>query len=367
MNLRTNPMRARASANAMPRNMVVRTVPSISGCRAIAWMALPTIRPMPTPGPMAARPYPTEPSALLRSPVTPEPLAAATTWITLPMSSFFLPGAPTERSVLEMDGLGDVHRGQNREDVGLEHRHQHLERGERDETDERQRREHGLVDAAVVNDQQLVDHDREDREQHVPRGHVREESDRQREGAHQEDREELDRDDEELQRHRNARRVDRLPDVALPLVLEADDDEDQPRDQRQEQRDREARRRREVDDRDDRPDVDEEDPEEERREVRRPLLGLLGADRLQADVLFDELVAGLREVLESGRHERLLPGAQAEDEDADGRRDERHERRLVEREDRVRAEDVAPVEDLVEAREELRDHVFTCLFRSALR
>src|SRR5436309_13928175 len=37
--------------------MVVRIVPCISGWRAIAWMALPTTRPMPMPGPMAAAPY----------------------------------------------------------------------------------------------------------------------------------------------------------------------------------------------------------------------------------------------------------------------------------------------------------------------
>ena len=49
-------MSASASANAMPRNIVVRTRPAISGWRAIACTELPTMRPMPTPGPMAARP-----------------------------------------------------------------------------------------------------------------------------------------------------------------------------------------------------------------------------------------------------------------------------------------------------------------------
>ena len=40
MNARTNPNRASASVKAMPRNMVVRTMPADSGCLAIAVMAL---------------------------------------------------------------------------------------------------------------------------------------------------------------------------------------------------------------------------------------------------------------------------------------------------------------------------------------
>ena len=38
----TKPMRASASVKAMPRNMVVRTMPAASGWRAMAVMALPT-------------------------------------------------------------------------------------------------------------------------------------------------------------------------------------------------------------------------------------------------------------------------------------------------------------------------------------
>ena len=52
----TNPIRASASVKAMPRNMVVRTMPAASGWRAMAVMALPTTMPMPMPGPMAAAP-----------------------------------------------------------------------------------------------------------------------------------------------------------------------------------------------------------------------------------------------------------------------------------------------------------------------
>jgi hypothetical protein len=41
---------------AMPRNMVVRTMPAASGWRAMAVLALPTTMPMPMPGPMAGPP-----------------------------------------------------------------------------------------------------------------------------------------------------------------------------------------------------------------------------------------------------------------------------------------------------------------------
>ena len=56
MNASTKPNSASASVNAIPRNIVVRTVPADSGWRAIAVMALPTTMPMPMPGPMAAPP-----------------------------------------------------------------------------------------------------------------------------------------------------------------------------------------------------------------------------------------------------------------------------------------------------------------------
>src|SRR5919108_274248 len=56
MKARTNPISARASVKAIPRNIVVRTMPAASGWRAMASMARPTTSPMPIPGPMAARP-----------------------------------------------------------------------------------------------------------------------------------------------------------------------------------------------------------------------------------------------------------------------------------------------------------------------
>ena len=55
---RTNPISASASVKAIPKNIVVLTIPAASGCLAIACTALPSINPIPIPGPIAASPYP---------------------------------------------------------------------------------------------------------------------------------------------------------------------------------------------------------------------------------------------------------------------------------------------------------------------
>ena len=50
------PMRASDSVSAKPIHIRPVTRPAASGWRAIDSIVLPKIRPMPTPGPMAARP-----------------------------------------------------------------------------------------------------------------------------------------------------------------------------------------------------------------------------------------------------------------------------------------------------------------------
>jgi hypothetical protein len=52
----TKPIKARASVKAIPKNIVVRTMPADSGCRAMDEIALPTTVPIPIPGPIAAKP-----------------------------------------------------------------------------------------------------------------------------------------------------------------------------------------------------------------------------------------------------------------------------------------------------------------------
>src|SRR5256885_9361011 len=122
MKARKNPKRASASVKAVPRNIVVRTMPADSGCRAMAVMALPTTRPMPMPGPMAAPPY-TMPRPTAVRPWTSSPFCwAARTW----SNGVLL-------LVLGVHGAADVHGGQDREDERLQHGHQQLEAEEGDE------------------------------------------------------------------------------------------------------------------------------------------------------------------------------------------------------------------------------------------
>src|SRR5262245_37293014 len=123
MNASTNPNSASASVNAMPRNIVVRTVPADSGWRAIAVMALPTTRPMPMPGPMAAPPY------TMPRPIAVRPFVLSVTvwawasrrwsratWVLLLVLS-----------VLGVHGTADVHGGEDREDERLQEADEDLE------------------------------------------------------------------------------------------------------------------------------------------------------------------------------------------------------------------------------------------------
>src|SRR5438874_8089754 len=133
MKARTNPNRASASVKAMPRNIVVRTMPADSGCRAMAVMALPTTMPIPIPGPMAAPPYTMpRPTAVRPFSNSPESCVAkkcsgASRCNSTCFSLLF------EQLVVGMHGSTDVHGRENREDVGLQERDQQLEDREGDE------------------------------------------------------------------------------------------------------------------------------------------------------------------------------------------------------------------------------------------
>ena len=56
MNGATRPISASASVSEKPIHMYSEMRPVASGCRAMASIAWPKTRPMPMPGPMAARP-----------------------------------------------------------------------------------------------------------------------------------------------------------------------------------------------------------------------------------------------------------------------------------------------------------------------
>src|SRR6476659_9319826 len=102
-------------------------------------MALPTTRPMPMPGPMAAAPY-TMPRPMAVRPLVGSDEAwarrkcSSTTWV-------LLVGVLSVRGV---HGDVDVHGREDGEDERLEEAHQHLEARHRDQQRERERRnDHG--------------------------------------------------------------------------------------------------------------------------------------------------------------------------------------------------------------------------------
>src|SRR5450631_1070130 len=108
---RTKPNRASASVNAMPRNMVVRTMPADSGWRAMAVMALPTTMPMPIPGPIAAAPYP------IPAPTAPRPFRTSFEPMTTSVAAM---GRVTRiLLVLGVHGGAQIDAGQDGEDERL--------------------------------------------------------------------------------------------------------------------------------------------------------------------------------------------------------------------------------------------------------
>src|SRR5205823_5108263 len=114
MNARTAPIRASTSVKAMPRIMVVCRRFAISGWRAWPSTVLPTMKPMPMPGPIVDRPYP------IRLTLPPTPAAAARIAATRCIPSPF-------SLMLFAHGQGDVDGGEQREHVRLHRRDEDLE------------------------------------------------------------------------------------------------------------------------------------------------------------------------------------------------------------------------------------------------
>ena len=108
-------------------------------------------------------------------------------------------------------------------------------------------------------------------EQQVAGEHVGEEPDRERERPGDEDRDELDRRHQDVDRPSGTPggKHDVLEVADEALVLDADEVVDHPDQQRQEHRQRDAGVHRHLDDRDDLPDVADEDEAEQRQQERR--------------------------------------------------------------------------------------------------
>src|SRR5215218_8815057 len=155
---------------------------------------------MPMPGPMAARPYakPAPIAALAAFWSSAESPAWATRTESDSMwwcSCVLMGGELVGGSVLGVGGETDVHRGEDREDVGLQDADEHLERGEEQQHRERQDRHRLEQELLRLGEQHGVRQQRECDEQHVPGEHVGEESDGQAERAQDDVREELDEAD----------------------------------------------------------------------------------------------------------------------------------------------------------------------------
>src|ERR671919_211440 len=305
MNVRTNPNRASASVNAIPRNIVVRTIPAASGCRAMASTAFPTRYPMPMPGPMAPRPN-TRPL-----PMTP---TSPSTWATKAPTCESSSPMALPSLVLGVHGPGDVDGGQDREDVGLEHGHQHLEPDERDRQRERRdgERDRGRLGQQVRGPQE------EDGQDQVAGHHVRQESDGQRERPNQERGDELDRRQEDVDRFGDPRREQCVLQIGGALGSDPGHVEQRPDEEGQEGGDGDTAVHRELDARDDPEEVADQDEREHRGQEGDPRPPLL-ADHLDGDLLADEVDDRLDKVPDASRNQCPATRRHDEEDDDDGR------------------------------------------------
>src|SRR5207253_39431 len=168
MNRPTNPISASTSVNAMPRIMVVCSRAASSGWRACPSTVLPTMMPMPIPGPIAERPYPI---------MLTLPLIAASEETTSPIVCSTC--MPFSLLVLFYGGQTDVRRREQREHVRLDGGDEDLQADADDPADERDHREHRGHGVA----EQVRRSDERDHEQEVPGEEIREQPDRERERA----------------------------------------------------------------------------------------------------------------------------------------------------------------------------------------
>src|SRR5436305_7531265 len=337
---RTNPNRASASVKAMPRNIVVRATPAASGWRDIAVMALPTTRPIPMPGPMAAPPY-TMPRPTAVRPFWSSPgswAANINRWCTnTPPSALF------GSLMLWVHCAADVHGGQDREDERLQDGDENLEAVE---GDQQRARDQGADDGGG---EQGGGEYREGRQQQVAGQQVGEEPDGERQGPREEEGQELDGRHQDVQRLGHARREQHALEVAAEsLMPQADDVVQEEHDHRHEERQRHARCHRHLDDGDDLEDVADEDEGEQRQQERRPAQAL-GPHRLQDDVVADEVDDGLGEVLRPARYERTLAGEEEERHDDDRRQP--HQQHDLVHGPYAATEDRRPLDEVADRRE----------------
>src|SRR3954464_14009487 len=172
-------------------------------------MVLPTTMPTPMAGPIAARPYPTV--AML-------PEIAATTEVSTLGISFRCGRDRASRpvrgvsSVLFGDGELDVHRREEREDVGLQDGDQDLEQREREPEDEGADAEDPEEAGALPLVEEEAGRGEEEDKQQVADDHVERQTQGERDRPEHEGRDELDRRHDDVEVPRHARREERVHD-----------------------------------------------------------------------------------------------------------------------------------------------------------
>src|SRR5215207_7616518 len=225
---------------------------------------------MPTPGPMAARPYPT----MLREP------------------SIFLPFLDGSCSMLVSQSAADVDGGEQSEDVGLQELDEAFEEGHDHGEDHGYAAGREADHALRLKEQVFPAQDAQEKNE-VAGEHVEGETEGERDRPEDHRRHELDRREQRIDSLGHAGRKHNVLEIAAEaLPLDAHVVEDHPRDDREEERDRDPRRGRELQDWNDPRDVDHRDEEEDRGQVR-DVFDALSADRVGGDLVAHEAVGAL--------------------------------------------------------------------------
>src|SRR4029077_3996432 len=303
MNGATRPISARASVSEKPIHMYREMRPVASGCRAMASIAWPKTRPIPMPGPIAARPYPMAPALMLSTLLG--VVAAVTRAVVSDIGSvlYVSCGGSARRmgrryraSMCRLHGAGYVRGGQRGEDKRLQQGDQGLEQ----EDEDRQREGARGIDQPDRQAQQVPRSEREDRQQQVAGEHVPEEPHPERERLEDEEPEQLDRNQDDVDRGRHTRR-DHVPEVAPgPLVLDAQVQVEEVDDEYQRPHEADPGRDRELEERDQLHHVHDVDEEEQRHQERQVGVAF-PAQRRAEDLVPDGQDRHLAEVLHAPR------------------------------------------------------------------
>src|SRR3954469_7811024 len=198
-----------ASVSAKPRRSVPRWPSAAEGLRSEPDRNWPNRLPRPMPAPAMPRQ------------ARPAPMYFAATGSIENSSEVgkMGSGGKIRPSVAGVKGVVEVDRGENGEDVGLQHRDQHLKGRERDGEREWQRRQN----APEARGQQGGDEAREDFERDMARQHVGEKAHREAERARHEG-DDLDRDEERQEPRRHAGRHEQAEEMR-PMLHDAVDDD----------------------------------------------------------------------------------------------------------------------------------------------